>query len=456
MRASLLSCSLGLLTAAQAAAQGPPAALPPIPVPKAGVVEKVVPVPATAAKAAPAPATAPAPAAPVLIEPGTTAPAAVAPALPEATLAGLTGAACGDAGIPDSGRPFSMCGPRFWLGADYTLFWYNPMQVPTLVQTIPSALVNTPNAFPATNFPTDPRVGYNGVSGVRVNAGVNFDKFGVDFSGFLLQQRNLSTQLANDGTPVFLGRPFLDASSGGAPTTLNISSPNQYDGAVESTVTSQLYGFDVNGRRAWYTFVADQTNLLAGFRYIDLRESVGVSSFSQFPTGDTVAITDSFRTHNSFYGGQVGFNIIYGGTEPGLGFQFTSKSGIGGVNQHVDIYGSNTINQGGVVTTEPGGLLARGQTLGSFSRSKFAYMQDIDLKLTYNLTSNFQVSFGYSMIYLSSVVRAGSFVNPLIDPNTIRFTNGGAPSTPSPVPTFAWNAHSFVVQGLTFGAQFQY
>ncbi|VTT99912.1 Signal peptide protein OS=Rhodopirellula europaea 6C GN=RE6C_05291 PE=4 SV=1: DUF1551 [Gemmataceae bacterium] len=439
MRASLLSCSLGLLTAAQAAAQGPPAALPPVPAPKAAVVEKAAPVPA-----------APAPAAPLLIESG--APAAVAPTLSEATFTGLTG----DGGLAPAGHPFPMCGPRFWIGADYTLFWYNSMQVPTLVQTIPSALVNTPNAFPATNFPSDPRVGYNGVSGVRVNAGVNFDRFGVDFSGFLLQQQNLDTQLANDGTPVFLGRPFLDASAGGTPATVNISVPNQYNGAVESTVTSQLYGFDVNARRAWYTFVADQTNLLAGFRYIDLRESVGVSTFSQFPTGDSVAITDLFRTHNSFYGGQIGFNIIYGGTEPGFGFQFTSKSGIGGVNQRVDIFGSNTITQSGVVTTEAGGLLARSQNLGGFSRSKFAYMQDIDLKLTYNFTSNFQVSFGYSLIYLSSVVRAGSFVNPLIDPSTIRFTNGGAPSTPSPVPTFAWNANSFVVQGLTFGAQFQY
>lgn len=437
MRASLLSCSLGLLTAAQAAAQGPPAALPPVATPKAALVEKTPAVPA--------------PATPMLIEPGVPAVPATpaAPVLPATTATGI-------AGVAYDGHPFPMNGPRFWAGADYTLFWYSPVRVAPLVQTIPSGQVNDPMAVPATSFPSNPKIGYNGVSGVRVNLGANFDRFGVDFSGFVLQQMNLNTSLANDGTPVFIGRPFLDASAGGAPTTVNISSPGLYNGAVESTVTSQVFGMELNARRSWYTFLADRTNLIGGVRYIDLRETIGVSSLSTFPTGDTVAISDSFRVHNSFYGAQVGVNVVYGGCEPGLGLQFTTKSGIGGVNQRVEIVGSNTVNLGGVVTTEPGGLLARGGNLGTFSRGKFAYMQDIDLKLTYNFTSAFQVSFGYSLLYLSSMARAGSYVNPVIDPNTIRFTNGGTPTTPSPIPTFSWQSSSFVVQGLTFGAQFQY
>lgn len=424
MRAALLTCSLCLVTTAQAVAQSPPDTLPQAPPP---VVVGPSPVVVTAP-----------------------------PTMSEAVLNDMTGQTLNGVNARNySGRPFDMTGPRMWAAADYMLFWYTSMNTPSLVETIPSVLVNNPAAVPATTFPSRSQVHYSGVSGVRVNVGANFDKTGVDFGALYLQQQTLKTNIANDGTPVFIGRPFFDASTG-KPTTLNISSPNQYSGGVSSAITSQIFGMELNARRAWYTFLSDSTNLIAGVRYFDLQESIAVSSFSTFPTGDTVAINDSFRTHNSFYGGQIGFSTVYGGCEPGFGFSFTTKSGIGGVNQRVDIVGSNTINQGGVITTEAGGLLARGLNSGSFSRGQFAYMQDLDLKLTYNFTSAFQVSFGYSLFYLSSVVRPGDQIDPVVNSTQIRFTNGGLPSTLGPVPSFQWHAHSFVMQGLTFGAKLAY
>lgn len=416
MRAAVLTCSLCLLTAAQAVAQEIPTTQPPTTLPS-------------------------------------TQPPAPQPTAPEVMLSDMTGQ--GGYTSPGSGRPFSMDGPRFYAAADYMLFWYTPMNCPTLVNTIPSVLVNDPTALPATSFPSKPRVAYNGVSGLRLNLGANFAKTGIEFSGFMLDERVLETTLANNGSPVFIGRPYIDVNTGN-PTTLSISLPNQYIGGVNAVVTSQMFGMELNARRSWYTFMSDSTNLIGGIRYFDLQESVDVNSFSFFPTGDSVSIKDSVRTHNSFYGGQIGFSTIYGGDRPGIGFTFTTKSGLGGVNQHVDIVGTNTIVQTGVTTTEAGGLFARGLGAGTFSRGKFAYMQDIDMKITYNFTSSFQVSFGYSLFYLSSVVRAGDQVNLVINPNTIRFTNGGNPSTLTSVPTFAWNTHSFVVQGLTFGAKWQY
>ena len=348
-----------------------------------------------------------------------------------------------------------MIGPRAYASAEYMLFWYTPMNCPTLVTTTPSALVNNPTAAPATSFPSRPQVHYDGVSGVRINAGMNFDKTGIDFSGFILDQRTITTSIANNGSPVFIGRPFID-STNGTPTTLNISSPNQYSGGVRSEITSQMFGMELNAKRSWYTLLADATYLLAGVRYFDLQESIAVNSLSVFPTGDTVRIQDSVRTHNSFYGGQIGFTSVIGGFEPGFGASFTTKSGIGGVNQRVDLVGSNTILQNGTLGMESGGLFARGLNAGSFSRVKFAYSQDLDIKLTYNFTCNLQVSCGYSLFYISSMVRPGDQVNPFINPNQIRFTNGGLPTVPGPQPAFYWNSHSFVVQGVTFGARYSY
>ncbi|MCE9565696.1 MAG: BBP7 family outer membrane beta-barrel protein [Planctomycetes bacterium] len=415
MRAAFLSCSLCVLTAAQAMAQSPPATLPP-----------------TTAPTTPAVTTAPA-----------------LPTSSEVILSEVTGQES------RSGRPFAMVGPRAYAAADYMLFWYTPMNCPTLVQTIPSVLVNDPAAVAATNFPTKSQVHYDGVSGIRLNGGVNFDKTGIDFGGFLLNERTLTTSLANNGTPVFIGRPFIDSTTG-QPTTLNISNPNQYIGGVRSEITSQMFGFEVNAKRSWYTLLADATYLIGGFRYFDLQESIAVNSLSVFPTGDSVRIADSVRTHNSFYGGQIGFTSVIGGFAPGFGASFTTKSGIGGVNQRVDLVGSNTILQAGTLTQESGGLFARGLNAGSFSRGQFAYMQDLDIKLTYNFTCAFQVSFGYSLFYISSMVRPGDQVDPVINPNQIRFTNGGMPSVVGPQPAFQWHAHSFVVQGLTFGARLAY
>lgn len=360
-----------------------------------------------------------------------------------------------------TGRPFSMTGSRFWLGADYTLFWYTPMNCQPLIRTYPAfeAVGGADPTTVLTQFPTKSQIHYDGVSGIRVNAGYNFDKFGVDFSGFLLQTRTMHTDQYDDGNTLVISRPYISAGQGpGSTADLFMSLPGQYGGGVTAAVNSRLWGLEFNARRAWYVMLSDSTSLIAGFRYLDLQEGINISGNVLIPNGTTGSINDSIRTHNSFYGGQIGFNTRIGGDAPGFGASFTTKSAIGGVNQRVELVGSNTITPfGGLPDTQSGGLYVQPSNQGTYSRGKFAFLQDIDLRLTYNFTSWFQVSLGYSLIYMSSFVRPGDQIDPVVNDQNLRYLNP-ADRTPStlPNPTFVWRAHSFVVQGITFGAQFQY
>ncbi|MBA4187003.1 MAG: hypothetical protein C0467_03195 [Planctomycetaceae bacterium] len=418
MRAALLTCSLCLLTAAQAVAQTPPVTLPPT----TGL----------------APTLPPTGQPPALAE-FTTQP-------PEA----LTG----------SGRPFSMNAPQMWAGAEYMLMWYNPMDTPSLIRVVPAGMAGGAGAPALSMFPSKSKVYYDGVSGVRFNLGYNFDTFGIDASGFVMGRQVVSSTLASDGTVVSVARPYTPAGGAGATPTdtdllFSLPGPLGYSGGVSASISSQVYGFEINARRAWFTFMSDSTSVIGGLRYFDLQETLGVTGTALFPTGDSITVQDSIRTHNSFYGTQIGVSTVYGGNEPGFGFAFSTKMGIGGVNQRVDLVGTNTFVTGGVPDLQPGGLYARGLNAGSFSRGKFAYMQDVDLKFTYNFTSAFQVSFGYSLFYLSSVARPGYQIPATVNDSGIRFVAAPTASS-SPEPVFAWNTHGFVIQGMTFGATFQY
>src|SRR4029077_5496718 len=143
-----------------------------------------------------------------------------------------------------------------------------------------------------------------------------------------------------------------------------------------------------------------------------------------------------------------------GGFDRGFGIDFTAKGAVGGVAQRVETVGYNTFIPGGVPDTQPGGLYARGANLGSFSRNKIAYLQDVDLKFTYNFNRWVQVSFGYYLIYLSSVMRPGDAIDPVVNDN-IRFVAAPTPSNANR-PAFAWRAEELVLQGMTFGFRVQY
>jgi hypothetical protein len=346
-------------------------------------------------------------------------------------------------------------GPRVWATGDYMVMWYTPMRTPPLIEAVPSAFVGSlaPEVV-TTVFPEHNRVNFGAFNGLRGFIGAGFNNFGVEVGGFVLERLQETGSLFTSGTPYAVAQGYLSAGSG-LPTSLFASLPGQYSGGAVAIADSRLWGVEGNLRWSWYALFSSANDLIVGFRYLDLQESIAVESPSFFPDGDVITVRDSIRTRNAFYGGQVGFNGRFGGFERGLGLDVSTRGAVGGVAQRADLVGSNTFIVAGVEDTEPGGLYARGANAGTFTRTKIAYLHDLDVKLTYNFTSWFQVSFGYSLIYLSSVMRPGGAIDPVINDSDIRFV---AQPTPSNLnrPAFDWRAEELVVQGMTFGARFQY
>ncbi len=435
MRSAVLAGSVCLLTAGIAVGQTPPTELPPT-LPPAGPLSVY---PAPVQSGAPVPQVAPGTAIPGLPDFGSPPPGNVAaPNIP----------------LDD---PWAITGPNGYASVDYAMWWYTPMNSVPLISTVPTAfaVATPPPGVTQTYFPVGNRISFNKADGVRLNAGLNWQRWGVDFSGFVLERRSKASGLFNAAVPEAVGQTYTSAGTGGQ-TVLYASLPNQYIGGVRVATESQIWGAEANVRHAFYVFLTDSTDILTGLRYFALQESVTMNSPSFFPNGTSLSVTDSFRTQNSFYGWQVGFNKRVGGYNKGWGLDVTTKTGIGGIRQQVDVVGSNTFTAPGFPPdTEPGGLYARGLNLGRYTRTRFGVMQDLDIRVTYNLGPSVQLFAGYTLFYLSSVMRPTEAIDPVVNDGDIRYIANTTPSVLNR-PNFIWKGTGFVVQGITMGFRLQY
>lgn len=357
---------------------------------------------------------------------------------------------------------WGMMGPRVWANAEYRLIWVTGMNSPDLIQAVPGAIavnaVRTGTALPAGSaariFPEGQQVDFGSINGAKANAGVNFERFGVDVSGFYLDRATASGSLFGTGLPQSAAVGYVQAATG-TPISLFASLAGDYTGGVAASVDTRLWGFDTNLRLPCYNFLFTINDALVGFRYVNLEENLNVDYRATFADATTLAVSDSVRARNQFYGGQVGFDSRVGG-DYGLGAHFITKLAVGGMRQRVELTGSNTFGGPGLPNdVEAAGLFARPANQGVFTRDKFACVMEYDGRLTYNFTPAVQVYVGYTVLFLSSVQRPGEAIDTVINDARVRFI-GNPPAGTANRPAFEWRANDFTAQGITFGAVLQY
>ena len=118
--------------------------------------------------------------------------------------------------------------------------------------------------------------------------------------------------------------------------------------------------------------------LLAGFRYLRLRDSLTIDSGATArsavgATPFTVFSHESFRTLNEFYGSQVGLDTHY--RWGCFSIEFIGKLAVGWVHQDVRIDGYSTQQAGAatpVLFPNQTALFVQPTNAGSHSRNKFA------------------------------------------------------------------------------------
>jgi hypothetical protein len=95
---------------------------------------------------------------------------------------------------------------------------------------------------------------------------------------------------------------------------------------------------------------------------------------------------------------------------------------------------------------ESQGLLARPSNIGHYSDTRFAFLPELGVNASYRLTPSLSLRAGYSLIYLTDVLRAGEQIDTSIG------TAGGSPPHPQANldPTSLW------VQGINLGLEWRH
>lgn len=383
--------------------------------------------------------------------------------------------------------------PRIWITPEYLLWWVKsgPVSTPLVTTSTATGLPVLSSSTGALGDPNtivlagDKPINYGTFSGGRLTVGGFLDEngtFGVLARGFVLQQETNKKVFASgpDGLPI-LANPIIDTQgilNGGIPggeTARGISFPAVGPfGPIEGSATiisrSQLWGAEANGLVNLMRNESFMINGLVGFRYLDLREDLTMTTLAIDHTpppafnGGTVLTTDTFRTQNRFYGGQVGLDATAWMGKIFMNVQ--GRIGLGGTRQTLDVSGISANAVSGNTTagsiTGASGFYALPSNIGHFNQNSFTVIPEAEVKLGYSLTQNLQAYVGYNMLYWSSVVRPGFQIDRNIDVrqiSTLPPASVGGPFVPGFVgtqPAHEFRQTDFWAQGITFGLNFAF
>ena len=406
-----------------------------------------------------------APVLPGMVPPAATSPAPVMPGAPGAVP--CDPCAAPGCGIGPGGTLNGLWGgptgtdSRIWGSAEYLLWHLSGYNVPPLVTTGPAQ-------FPV-GFLGNPgtQVLFGGsslnpawYSGMRFTLGAWLDDCrtcGAEAYYFFLGRQNLGTNFNSAATPV-LARPFTNANTGGQFSEF-AAFPGASTGGIGISAPTNFWGAGALLRKPLCCGCSYSVDMLGGFQFLNLDESLTVTEASTFPAsspfpalaGKSFLVTDRFATENRFYGGQVGLDswVRRGRLLAGI----FATVGLGSTHQVVDIQGSQRVtNLAGQVTNFQGGLLALpGANIGRVEHDAFSVVPQVGLNLGYQVTDRITIFGGYSFLFWTNVVRPGDQIDPVLDINRIpNFVTNPNPVNP-PRPANPFKQTDLWVHGLNVG-----
>lgn len=374
------------------------------------------------------------------------------------------------AACPDCNQPCANCGQQ-WCGptcnppstrgpygrAEYLLWWTDGFDTPPLATT------NDNGGSPALGV-AGTRTVYGGEllddtrSGLRLSGGYWFDDrrdLALELDWLALEDESDAYAFSDPlGTSV-LGRPFYNAGLGAADAAL-ISSPGLAGGDLQISAGTEfttagirartglccreigggcdsygcrddrlggVLGGAAMGRRAPPRGVL-RTDLLIGYRYARLRDSLRISqSVAAPPLSTSIDSFDAFDTRNEFHGLDLG--AVYDWQATRWGLELVGRVAVGSTEQRVAITGD--------------ALFAQPGNTGIFSRDRFSVLPELSARLGYRVTPRLSVNAAYTLVYWANVVRPG-------DQLDVSAVTGG--------PVFAET--SFWSHGLSLGADYRY
>jgi hypothetical protein len=372
-------------------------------------------------------------------------------------------------------------------------------------------------------------IDYKMFSGGRFSLGLLLnDTCEIELRGFFLGQKTFQWLLVGDSfgnppifepqinmEPLFLVPVFdnngnflrLDPSFGstraGFPTSFNgtvedvvgntfYNGPVFVDGVARVTSSSEFWGaesnavFHLNREGKW------KVDVVAGFRLLGLDEGLDIfEATSNFATNPNFGFSylggffiaqgsrheelDSFKTHNRFYGGQIGARVErqWGRLSLGSGV----KLALGGTQQELKISGSTFVIPQGVDIGTPvgsptgtgstiipfvpvsdfGGVYTNPANIGKHKRGQFSTVSEVNAEVGFDVCSYLRLTVGYTLMYWSNVVRPGEQTDLLVNQAWIPSGQGfDNQFSGNPFPRVPFTRSDFWAQGISFGIDFRY
>lgn len=371
-----------------------------------------------------------------------------------------------------------LCSPpgRYWLRADYLMWWTSGTQLPPLVTN--GALSPT-----TTIFYGNETIANDVRSGVRTTIGMWLDPchvWNLEFDYLTLGERANNFSMGSNGSQAIY-RPFFDVQtnaqsqeavsvSGVVAGTVSVDA-KEYFQSAGVLVSYHLCGGDMCGGAcdscgdACGSTCADacdvpklyccRTDLLAGFRYYGLSDSIGIhEDLTQLTAPNAlIDVRDNFSARNEFFGSEIGLrNQIYRGR---WSLEILTKIAIGNTHQTVDINGQTTVTVPGQGTNVyDAGVLAVGSNSGTYHRDVFTVIPQLGLELGYQVNCHWRAYAGYNLMYWGSVLRSAEQIDLNVDPRNFPPTDPQNPGLP--FPAFPGRASSFWAHGVNLGTEFRF
>ncbi len=302
---------------------------------------------------------------------------------------------------------------------------------------------------------------------------------GIEGNLFFLGSNSQELSVGSGTYPV-LGRPFFRADTGasfgtivalpGVPIPRDGTSPPLATGDVTVSSSSRLLGSEIDFRTNLCHHCNNYLDLIAGFRYLDLEESLTINEDVAYGTnlsslgpqfaqvaGNRFVIADRFAPRNQFFGGEVGALGEYFVTER-LSVGGEVKLAVGSTHEVVETDGTTIRTlRTGTVQTMTGGLLALPSNSGHHSKNQFGLVPEGLLNVSYRVTSRIRLSLGYDFLYWDEVVRPGDQIPRVIDPSQVPLFRGfGFTRTTPEQPLPMLKQSDFWAQGISAGLEFRW
>jgi hypothetical protein len=383
------------------------------------------------------------------------------------------------------------------MSGEALLWWFkdSPLQLPLVVrlpqplsQILTAVDPHVRNVFLGTGD-LDP--GSHG--GARFTAGFWLDghrSVGLEAGYFFLAPHSTTQSVPSNGGP--LARIVSVPSGDGAAGVDLLPLPDV--GTLQ--LTSRLQSAEVNGVVKTVALPDLRVQVLGGFRFLDLREtlSLGVPGVPGGP-GLVVPMIDQSDAENFFFGWQLGARAEYH-----LGNFFvggTAKVALGDMYQRVNLGTTADLNAfqnlllasfqlapsvvgtplaarigqtaaaqsalgqsaiAFVTSTVQGGVAPRQITVLHFTRHALAVVPEVGLNVGWQLTNRLRAFAGYNFLYLSSMADPGNpFERDINVFEGLRNRLPGNPAGPGAGPVvISVTGSEFWAQGISGGIEFRY